>query len=112
VIYLGYGSRAKDLITDSDVKQKTVASAIGIAESKMSNYLNERNEMPAHVVAGIANYFSTTTDYLLGLTDDPKPPMSLSDTERTLVERFRSLSRDQKELLLHTAAFMQKQSQR
>lgn len=105
-------TRAKVLVTDGDIKQKTLAAALSITEGQMSNYLNEKNEMPTRVMADIARYFHVTTDYLLGLTDDPRPPMFLSDTERGLIDRFRTLSRDQKELLLSTAALMQKQNQR
>ncbi len=104
--------RSKALVTDRDVKQKTLAAFIGISEGKMSHYLTGKYDMPAFVVAGIARYFHVSTDYLLGLTDDPEPPLSLTASERGLLERYRALSRDQKELLLNTAALMQKQNQR
>ena len=109
---MGPGARAKILVTDGDVKQKRLAVAIGISEAKLSHYLNERYEMPTHVVVSIAEYFHVSTDYLLGLTDIPKVPMQLSETERKLVEYFRTLSREQKELLLQNARFMQEQNQR
>lgn len=104
--------RAKTLLTDSDVKQKTLAAAIGVTAGQMSNYLTEKNEMPLHVITGIARYFHVSADYLLGLTDDPTPAFSLSASERSLVEQFRTLGRDQKEVVLAAIAVMQKQNQR
>ena len=109
---MGFGARAKMLVTDRDVKQKTLAAAVGISEGKMSNYLNEKNEMPTRVAVGIAEFFHVSTDYLLGLTDDPQPPMSLSPEERALVAGYRALSRDQRELVLHGVSLMGEQNRR
>ena len=104
--------RTKALIADHDISQKILAASIKLSESKLSHYLTGKYEMPSRAVLDIAQYFHVTTDYLFGLTDDPKPPLTLSASERSLVELFRTLGRDQKELLLSTASFMQKQNQR
>ena len=106
------GARAKVLVTDGDIKQKKLAEHIGVSEAKLSHYLNERYEMPTHVVVSISEYFHVSTDYLLGLTDTPETPMPLSESERNLIENFRTLHREQKELLLQNIQFMQKQNQR
>ncbi len=109
---MGPGARAKILVTDGDVKQKKLAAVIGISEAKLSHYLNERYEMPAHVVAAISKYFHVSTDYLLGLTDIPELPMPLSQPERHIVESFRTLNREQRELIVKTIAVMQEQNRR
>ena len=106
------GARAKILVTDGDVKQKKLAAAIGISEAKLSHYLTERYEMPTHVVAALARYFHISTDYLLGLTDIPEVPIWLSRPERDLVENFRTLNRDQKELIVKNIVIMQEQNRR
>ena len=55
VITMGFGARAKMLVTDRDVTQKKLAKHIGITPAKMSNYLTEKNEMACRVIVGIAN---------------------------------------------------------
>lgn len=109
---MGPGARAKILVTDGDVKQKKLAALIGISESKLSHYLNERYDMPARVVVSIAKYFHVSTDYLLGLTDIPDIPVRFTEAEQKLVENFRTLNREQKELVVKNVAIMQEQNQR
>ncbi len=109
---MGPGARAKILITDGDIKQKKLAAAIGISEAKLSHYLNERYEMPTHVVVSLAEYFHVSADYLLGMTEISEIPIQLSEPERKLIETFRTLKREQKELLVKNAAIMQEQNQR
>ena len=109
---MGPGARAKVLITDGDIKQKKLAEIIGISEAKLSHYLTERYEMPIHVAVSIAKYFHVSTDYLLGLTDIPDVPVPLSNTERRLVENFRTLNREQRELITRNITIMQEQNQR
>lgn len=109
---MGPGARAKILITDGDVKQKKLAEIIGISEAKLSHYLTERYEMPTHVVVSIAKYFHVSTDYLLGTAETPEIPIFISAAERKLVENYRTLSRDQKELITRNIAIMQEQNRR
>ena len=109
---MGKADRARALLTDHDIKQKNLAKFLNISEAKMSNYLNGKSDMPTRVVTGIAQYFHVTTDYLLGLTDYPELPVRLSAGERELVERLRTLSRDQKELIAQNIRLMQEQNQR
>lgn len=104
--------RTKALIADHDISQKILAVSIKLSESKLSHYLTGKYEMPSRTVLEIAQYFHVTTDYLLGLTDDPKPPLALSSQERELIERSRTLSREHRELLCGIAALMQQQDQR
>lgn len=111
-MHVGPGARAKMLITDKDVKQKNLAAKIGISDAKLSHYLNERYEMPTHVVAALAAYFHVSADYLLGLTDIPEMPEPISKGERQLVDSFRTLNREQRELIAKTIALMQEQNQR
>ncbi len=112
VITMGFGARAKMLVTDRDVTQKKLAKHIGITPAKMSNYLTEKNEMPCRVIVGIADYFHVSTDYLLGLTNEPEPPMHISKEEKALVETYRSLSREQRELISQTIRLMGEQNNR
>ena len=104
--------RIKDLIEDTDTKQKTLAAEFDITESTMSGYMTGKVRLPAWLVERCAQHFHVATDYLYGLTDDPQPPVSLSQEERALVAGFRTLSRDQKELVTQTVSLLREQNQR
>ena len=108
---MDYQSRIKALIEDTDTRQKSMAAALGLNQSTLSNYVTGRTSTPPEVLSKISQYFHVTTDYLLGLTDDPNPPYPVSTTERAMLERFRSLSRSQKELVLQSIDLMAKQNQ-
>lgn len=56
----------RDLREDHDLKQKTVASYLGVSQQTYSNYENGRREIPIWVVASLAQYYKISTDYLLG----------------------------------------------
>ena len=107
-----YGARAKDWITDHDVKQKTLAQEFHVTEPMLSNCLTGRNDMPVDLLVKLARHFGITTDYLVGLTDIPEPPLYLSSEERALVECSRALSKEQRDLLSQIAHLMWKQNQR
>ena len=111
VIAVGFGARAKMLVTDRDVTQKKLAQHIGITPAKLSNYLTEKNEMPCRVVVAIAQYFRVSTDYLLGLTDEPEPAR-LGREERRLLEGYWALTREQRELVQNTVRLMGEQGGR
>ena len=108
---MDYQSRIKALIEDTDTRQKSMAAALGLNQSMLSNYVTGRTSTPPEVLSKISQYFRVTTDYLLGLTDDPNPPYPVSPSERAMLERFRSLSRSQKELVLQSIDLMAKQNQ-
>lgn len=104
--------RIKDLIEDSDATQKKLAKLFGITESTFSTYVTGKNRIPAWVVFRLAEYFQVTTDYLYGLTDDPQPPYPVSEAERAMLEAYRTLSKDQKELIVKNISIMQEQNKR
>ena len=103
-------TRIRDLIEDRDTTQKRVAKALGITESTMSGYMTGKVRLPAWLVQMCAEYFQVSTDYLYGLTDDPQQSMELSPTERELVLNFRTLTRDQRELIVRNVAIMKEQN--
>lgn len=107
-----FGVRAKEWIVDHDIKQKTLAKELHITEAMLSNYLTGRNDMPTEVLVRLAERFDVTVDYLVGMCDEPVIPMTLSEGERTMVTAYRTLSREQKELIAQNIRFMQEQNQK
>ena len=102
----------KEWITDHDIRQKALAKEFHVTEAALSNYLTGRSAITLDVLVKFAKRSGLSMEYLVGLSDEPMPSMQLTDSERKLVENLRTLNRDQKELLLHTIQFMQKQNQR
>ncbi len=68
-----YYPRLRDLREDKDMVQKEVAALLGIDQRVYSNYETGKREIPARFVATLARFYATSADYILGLTDDPKP---------------------------------------
>ena len=68
-----YYPRLKDLREDNDLVQKEVASYLGIDQRVYSNYETGKREIPVRFVVLLANYYKTSTDYILGRTDNPTP---------------------------------------
>ena len=66
-----YYPRLKDLREDNDLKQKEIAAFLGIDQLVYSNYETGTREIPVHLLLKLAEYYHTSTDYILGLTDDP-----------------------------------------
>lgn len=64
--------RLKDLREDHDLVQKEVASYLSIDQRVYSNYETGKREIPTRFVVALAKYYKTSTDYILGLTDNPK----------------------------------------
>ena len=67
-----YYPRLKDLREDHDLVQKEIASYLSIDQRVYSNYETGKREIPTRFVVALAKYYKTSTDYILGLTDNPK----------------------------------------
>ncbi len=68
-----YYHRLRDLREDHDLKQKEVAAFLGIDQRVYSNYEAGKREIPTRFVAALAQYYKTSSDYILELTDIKKP---------------------------------------
>lgn len=68
-----YLRRLRDLRQDHDLTQKEVAGLLEIDQRVYSTYETGRREMPLHHLVFLAEYYHTSTDYLLDLTDSPAP---------------------------------------
>ena len=65
--------RLRDLRQDHDLTQKEVAGLLEIDQRVYSTYETGKREMPLHHLVFLAEYYHTSTDYLLDLTDSPAP---------------------------------------
>ncbi|MGN1124168.1 MAG: helix-turn-helix domain-containing protein [Eubacterium sp.] len=69
VIILYNFQRIRDLREDADLKQKEIAAILEIDQRVYSNYEIGKREIPVHLLIKLADYYNTTTDYILGRTN-------------------------------------------
>lgn len=62
--------RIRDLREDMDLKQKDVADYLNCSQVCYSHYELGKRDIPTEVLIKLAKFYNTTTDYILGLTDD------------------------------------------
>ena len=65
--------RIKDLREDSNLTQEAVAKYLHIKQNTYSQYENEQRQLPLTCLIALAKFYKTSTDYILGLTDNKKP---------------------------------------
>ena len=65
--------RLKDIREDADIKQSTVAEYLHIKQNTYSQYENGKRQLPLDCLIKLAAFFDVSTDYILELTDNPKP---------------------------------------
>nr|WP_319489431.1 helix-turn-helix transcriptional regulator [uncultured Caproiciproducens sp.] len=69
-----YFPRLKDLREDRDLLQKDIAVILGISQTVYSRYERGHQTVPVEHLLRLADFYHTSTDYILGRTNDPKRP--------------------------------------
>jgi len=70
--------RLKEIREDKDLTQKEVANVIHVTQQQYNKYELGINSIPIEKLSRLANYYNTSTDYLLYRTDERKPyPQSI-----------------------------------
>lgn len=64
--------RIRDLREDRDLKQRQLAEYLNCSQQVYSNYELGQRDIPTDVLIRLANLYDVSTDYLLGLTSNPK----------------------------------------
>ena len=65
--------RIRDLREDSDLTQKDIAEFLHIKQNTYSQYETGQRQIPIEVFIKLARYYNTSIDYIVELTDEPKP---------------------------------------
>lgn len=68
--------RIRDLREDSDLYQKDLAAYLNCTQVSYSHYEMGKRDIPTEVLCKLAEFYNTSTDYLLGRTDEKRayPP--------------------------------------
>lgn len=69
-----YFRRIADLRTDKDLKQKEIAAMLSLHPEVYRRYEKGIREIPVWALIKLAEFYKTSTDYILGLTDCPDKP--------------------------------------
>ena len=65
--------RIRDLREDADLTQREIADYLLCDQSLYSKYEREEREVPLAILVKLAQYYHTSIDYLVGLTDERTP---------------------------------------
>lgn len=65
--------RLRGLREDRDLSQEDMAAILNVSQSSYSDYERENTNIPIDSLRRLARYFNTSVDYILGLTDNPRP---------------------------------------
>ena len=75
-----FASRFRELMENTQTTQEDIAQLIGKTRQAVSHYMNGNSDPNLETLITLAKYFSVTTDFLLGITDDPSThPSAVND---------------------------------
>ena len=66
--------RLEDIRSDRDLTQKEVAEILSMKPEVYRRYEKGIREIPVWALIKLADYYETSTDYILGRTDNPSKP--------------------------------------
>lgn len=64
--------RIRDLREDRDLKQRQLAEILNCSQQVYSNYELGQRDIPTEVLIRLSRFYQVSTDYILGLTNNPK----------------------------------------
>ena len=68
-----YYPRLRDLREDNDYSQQYVADYLNMKQPQYNRYERGLRDIPTDILIRLAHLYKTSTDYILGLTDNPTP---------------------------------------
>lgn len=68
-----YTQRLEDLRKDKDLTQEQVANLLELKREQYRRYETGANEIKANFIIKVCKLYNVSADYVLGLTNEPKP---------------------------------------
>ena len=65
--------RIRDLREDKELTQKQIGQLLNMSQTGYKQYEIGKNDIPTKILIKLANFYNTSVDYLLGLTNEKKP---------------------------------------
>ncbi len=66
-------NRIRELREDSDLRQCDLAKYLNCTQVAYSHYELGKRDIPTEILSALADFYKTSTDYLLGRTDKKEP---------------------------------------
>lgn len=107
-----FARKLQELLEDKGIQQKELARAIDITEVTISRYINEDRDPQVAILEKIAEFFSVSTDFLLGRDKDNNTnslDKQLEGLESALLCEVKELSEAQKKDILDYVRFKKNQ---
>lgn len=76
-------NRIRELREDRDLTQKEIGTILNMSQTGYNQYEIGKNDIPTRVLIKLADFYNTSVDYLLGVTDEKRP---YSRTKKTAVD--------------------------
>lgn len=65
--------KIRNLRENKDLTQKQIGIILNMSQTGYNQYETEKNNIPTRVLIELAKFYNTSTDYILGLTDEIRP---------------------------------------
>ena len=90
--------RLKELRVDNDMSQTELAEKLNLKASAISKYEKGITQPSIDTLKNLAEIFSVTVDYLIGMSDikNPYSNSQITPNEADLIEHFRQLTYENK----------------
>ena len=68
-----YYRRLRELREDHDLTQQQVAEYLGMKQPQYCRYERGLRDIPTDILIRLAQFYKTSADYILEISDDPRP---------------------------------------
>ena len=65
--------RIRNLREDKDLTQKQLGEILNMSQTGYNQYETGKNDIPTKILIKLAEFYNTSIDYLLGITDEKAP---------------------------------------
>ena len=70
---MAYYKRIRELREDHDLTQRQIATILNITQPQYFRYEQGYRDVPTDILITLADLYRTSTDYILGRTNNPTP---------------------------------------
>ncbi len=67
---MNFGIRLNELLKENNMSQAALAQQIGVSQRAVSKWINHQAEPTETSIVKCAKFFSVSTDYILGVSDE------------------------------------------
>jgi transcriptional regulator with XRE-family HTH domain len=95
---MDFSKRLVDLREQKNMKQKELANIVGLQSSAISKYEKGNTQPNLETLVKLAEFFSVTVDYLLGVSsiENPYSEDKFTPKEAELIAKYRKLTPENK----------------